>query len=314
MAAAAPDDIAHIIYTSGTTGVPKGVAVSHHNVTRLFDAMDVGLQLAPGQVWTQCSSLAFDYSVWEIWGALLFGGRLVVVPESVTASPSDLHALLIAEQVTVLSQTPSAVAALSPQGLESVALMVAGEACPAEVVGQWAPGRVMINGYGPTETTVYATISAPMTPGSGVVPIGAPVPGAGLFVLDGWLRPVPAGVVGELYVAGRGVAYGYMARAGLTASRFVACPFGGPGARMYRTGDLVCWGADGQLQYLGRADEQVKIRGYRIELGEVQAALAGLDGVDQAVVIAREDRPGDKRLVGYLTGTADPVDAARRAG
>ena len=309
--APAPDDLAHIIYTSGTTGVPKGVAVTHHNVTRLFDALDVGLELAPGQVWTQCHSYAFDFSVWEIWGALLFGGRLVVVPESVARSPHDFHALLVTEQVSVLSQTPSAVAALSPQGLESVALMVAGEACPAEVVNRWAPGRVMINGYGPTETTVYATISAPLTPGWGV-PIGAPVPGAALFVLDGWLRPVAAGVVGELYVAGRGVGVGYVRRAGLTASRFVACPFGEPGARMYRTGDLVRWGTDGQLQYLGRADEQVKIRGYRIELGEIQAALTDLGGVEQAVVIAREDRPGDKRLVGYVTGTADPA-AARDA-
>ena len=260
--------------------------------------------LPAAQVWTQCHSYAFDFSVWEIWAALLGGGRLVVVPESVAGSPEDFHDVLVAEQVSVLTQTPSAVAALSPEGLESVALLLGGEACPAELVDRWAPGRVMINAYGPTEITVYAAISAPLTPGSGVPPIGAPVPTAALFVLDGWLRPVPAGVVGELYVAGRGVGVGYMGRAGLTGSRFVACPFGGPGARMYRTGDLVCWGADGQLRYLGRADEQVKIRGYRIELGEIQAALAGLDGVEQAVVIAREDRPGDKRLVGYVTETS----------
>jgi glycopeptidolipid biosynthesis protein len=313
----APDDLAHIIYTSGTTGTPKGVAVTHHNVTRLFDSLDAGFELSADQVWTQCHSYAFDYSVWEIWGALLHGGRLVVVPESVTSAPEDLHALLVAERVSVLSQTPSAVGMLSPQGLESASLVIAAEPCPGEVVDRWAPGRVMINGYGPTETTVYATVSAPLPAGSGVVPIGAPVPGAALFVLDGWLQPVPAGVVGELYVAGSGVGCGYLGRAGLTSSRFVACPFGGagaPGARMYRSGDLVWWGADGQLRYVGRADEQVKIRGYRIELGEIQAVLAGLDGVTQAAVIAREDRPGDKRLVGYVTGTADPVEIRAALG
>ncbi len=301
----APGDIAYAIYTSGTTGVPKGVAVTHQNVTRLFDGLDVGFRPAPGQVWTQCHSHGFDYSVWEIWGALLHGGRLVVVPESVAASPDDLHALLVSEKVTVLSQTPAAVAALDVRSLDTAALMVAGEACPSEVVDEWAPHRVMVNGYGPTETTIYATISAPLRAGAGV-PIGSPVPGAAVFVLDQWLRPVLPGVTGEVYVAGRGVGVGYLRRAGLTAARFVACPFGAPGSRMYRTGDVARWGEDGQLRYLGRADEQVKIRGYRIELGEIQAALAALDGVEQAVVIARRDGPGDMRLVGYVTGSADP--------
>ena len=181
-------------------------------------------------MWTQCHSYAFDLSVWEIWGALLHGGRLVVVPESVARTPDEFHALLVAEQVSVLTQTPSAAGVLSPEGLGPVALVVAGEACPAELVDRWAPGRVMINWYGPTETTMGPAWTTPLTPGSGVVPIGSPVPGAALFVLDRWLRPVPVGVVGELYVAGAGVGVGYVGRAGLSASRFVACPFvGGPG-------------------------------------------------------------------------------------
>ena len=290
MPAPAPEDIAYLIYTSGTTGIPKGVAVTHHNVTRLLEALDAGRVLAPGQVWSQWHSLAFDVSVCEMWGALLYGGRLVVVPESVVRSPEDFHALLVAEQVSVLSQTPSAfyalqtVDALAPElgdQLKLQAVVFAGEALEPQRLGTWLdnhPGSPrLLNLYGITETTVHASLREIVEGDvdSTVSPIGVPLAHLGFFVLDGWLRAVPAGVVGELYVAGGGLAYGYVGRAGLTASRFVACPFGGLGARMYRSGDLVCWGADGQLRYLGRADEQVKIRGYRIELGEVQAALAG---------------------------------------
>ncbi|OBF84946.1 non-ribosomal peptide synthetase [Mycobacterium sp. 852002-51163_SCH5372311] len=319
-AAPAPDDIAYIIYTSGTTGVPKGVAVAHQNVTRLLESLDA--EVALGQVWTQCHSLAFDFSVWEIWGALLHGGRLVVVPDSVVRSPDDLHALLVKEQVGVLSQTPSAFYALQTadalqpelgRQLKLQTVVFGGEALEPQRLGTWLehhPGLPrLINMYGITETTVHASFReiAGSDVESNVSPIGGPLAHLGFFVLDGWLRPVPAGVVGELYVAGAGQAYGYVGRAGLTSSRFVACPFGAAGSagqRMYRTGDLVRWGTDGQLRYVGRADEQVKIRGYRIELGEIQAALIAVDGVEQAVVIAREDRPGDKRLVGYVTESA----------
>jgi amino acid adenylation domain-containing protein len=302
----AADDLAYIMYTSGTTGVPKGVAVTHHNVTQLIEALHAILPAAGA--WSQWHSYSFDASVQQIFGALLGGGRLVVVPELVAASPKDFHALLISERVSVLAQTPSAAAMLSPEGLESMALLVGAEPCPIEVVDRWAPGRVMINAYGPTETTIDVTFSAPLTPGPGAPPIGAPVPGAALFVLDGWLRPVPAGVVGELYVAGRGVGVGYVRRAGLTGSRFVACPFGGaeaPGTRMYRSGDLVWWGADGQLRYVGRADEQVKIRGYRIELGEIQAVLTAHPRVGQAAVTAHTlagavEGVSDTLLVGYV--------------
>ena len=199
--APAPEDIAYLIYTSGTTGVPKGVAITHHNVTQLLDVAGCR-PAARREVWSQCHSLAFDVSVWEILGALLRGGRLVVVPESVARSPEDFHALLVAEQVSVFTQTPSAVGVLSPQGLESAALVVGGEACPAEVVDRWAPGRVMINAYGPTETTVCAAISAPLTAGSGVVPIGVAGVGGGV-VCAGWVVAAGAGGGGRGVVCGR---------------------------------------------------------------------------------------------------------------
>ena len=240
MAAATPDDLAYVIYTSGTTGLPKGVGLTHANVTQLLGSL--GAHLPAAGVWSHAHSLAFDASVWEIFGALLRGGRVVIIADTVARSAHDLHATLVAEGVTVLTQTPSAAAILPTEGLDSASLVVVGEACPPEVVQRWAPNRVMLNAYGPTETTMCVAISAPLTPETRLVPIGSPVGGAALFVLDSSLRPVPVGVAGELYVAGAGLGAGYLGRAPLTGSRFVACPFGAPGQRMYRTGDLVRWG------------------------------------------------------------------------
>ena len=223
--APAPEDIAYLIYTSGTTGVPKGVAVTHRNVTQLLESLHAG-SAGRGRCGRSGTRYAFDVSVWEILGALLHGGRLVVVPESVAGSPDDFHALLVAEQVSVLTQTPSAVGMLSPQGLESAALLVGGEACPAEVVDRWAPGRVMINAYGPTEATVYAAMSAPLTCGVGG---GADrvAGGGGGVVCAGWVVAPGAGRGGRGVVCGRspGWGVGMWRRAGLTGSRFVACPF-----------------------------------------------------------------------------------------
>ena len=200
LAAAAADDIAYLIYTSGTTGVPKGVAIAHHNLTQHLESLRAGLP--PGQVWAQWFSYAFDGSVWEIWGALLHGGRLVVVPESAAGSPEDFHALLVAERVSMFIQTPSAVGMLSTEGLDSVALVIGGEACPAEVVDRWAPGRMMINAYGPTEATVYAAMTTPLRAGSGAPPIGAPVAGGGVLCA-GWVVATRAGRGGRGVVCGR---------------------------------------------------------------------------------------------------------------
>ncbi|MEK0470704.1 AMP-binding protein [Mycobacterium ulcerans] len=279
---------------------------------------------SPNRVWTQWHSYSFDVSVWEIWGALLSGARLVVVPEHTAKSPDERLGLLVEERVNVLSQTPSAFYALQAAAeasdelssrLQLDAVLFAGEALQPHRLTSWMsrhprrPG--LFNLYGTTETTVHASwreIVGSDT-AADVSPIGTPLPSLGFFVLDGWLRPVPVGVVGELYVAGGGVGLGYWRRADLTGTRFVACPFGQtPGTRMYRTRDLVWWGTDGQLRYLGRADNQVEIRGFRIEPGEVGAALSRMAGVDQAVVIARHDHPGDPRLVGYFTGNADPTE------
>ncbi|MET0234049.1 MAG: amino acid adenylation domain-containing protein, partial [Kibdelosporangium sp.] len=303
-----PSHPAYLIYTSGSTGTPKGVLVPHQNVVHLLDATRALFEFGADDVWTLFHSYAFDFSVWELWGALVFGGRLVVVPWEVSRSPDEFLRLLAGERVTVLNQTPSAFAQLvhADTGAAELALryvVFGGEALDPVAVREWHARRgeespVLVNMYGITETTVH------VTHGKTDQGIGRPLPHLRCYVLDTALRPVPAGVVGELYVSGAGLARGYRNRTGLTATRFVADPFGAPGARMYRTGDLARWTADGTLDYQGRADHQVKIRGFRIELGEIEATLSTHPQVSQAVVIAREDVPGDKRLVAYAVTQA----------
>ncbi|WP_248807398.1 non-ribosomal peptide synthetase, partial [Pseudomonas sp. MWU13-2100] len=310
-----PHHLAYVIYTSGSTGLPKGVMVEHRNVARLFSATQSWFEFNEQDVWALFHSFAFDFSVWEIWGALLHGGRLLVVPQLVSRSPEDCYALLCNAGVTVLNQTPSAFRQLlNAQGESDLRhslrqVIFGGEALETGILKPWYArvanvGTQLVNMYGITETTVHVTyclLGAADAQRAGVSPIGVRIPDLQLYVLDGRREPVPVGVVGELYVGGAGVARGYLNRAELTAERFLANPFSkDPQARLYKTGDLGRWMADGSLDYLGRNDDQVKIRGFRIELGEIEAALAACDGVREAVVLAREDEPGDKRLVAYV--------------
>jgi amino acid adenylation domain-containing protein len=322
-----PENLAYVMYTSGSTGKPKGVLISHSNVTRLFDATEGWFGFGPDDVWTLFHSYAFDFSVWELWGALLYGGRLVVVPYWASRSSEDFRELLLREQVTVLNQTPSgfrqliqADAEAGPPAKTALRYVIfGGEALELASLKPWIERHGdqqprLVNMYGITETTVHVTYR-PITfddlgSGSGSV-IGVPIPDLRLLLLDPHGAPVPVGVPGEIHVGGAGVARGYLNRDQLTAERFLPDPYSPTGGRLYRSGDLARRLENGELEYLGRIDDQVKLRGYRIELGEIEAVLTGHPDVTECAVIAREDIPGDKRLVAYIVTDQPTTDHFR---
>ncbi|MEV2200359.1 amino acid adenylation domain-containing protein [Streptomyces fradiae] len=308
------DDAAYMIYTSGSTGRPKGVVVSHRGVAELARTLRDRMRITPDSRTLQFSSPSFDAAVFERAASLLNGAALVT-PSRDKLAGDELADVIRDFGVTHALLPPAVLPTMDPRELPGLAVLAAGgEALPGELVDRWSRDRCLVNAYGPTETTVCATLSGPLS-GGATPPIGTRVEGSTVYVLDAFLRPVPDGVAGELYIGGESLSRGYWGRPGLTAERFVADPFGAPGARMYRTGDVVRRRADGQLEYVGRVDHQVKIRGFRIELGEIEAALLARPGVRQAVVAVREDRPGSKRLVGYVVpedGTT-PDPAALRA-
>ncbi|HRL23128.1 MAG TPA: amino acid adenylation domain-containing protein, partial [Alcaligenes sp.] len=308
-----PETLAYLIYTSGSTGRPKGAQLSHANVVRLFSATEPWFDFGPQDVWTQFHSYAFDFSVWEIFGALCTGGKLVIVPYLTSRSPRDFLQLLHQEKVTVLNQTPSAfgqLVALIGQDMPALALrtvVFGGEALEPKRLEPWIDvfGDAMptlINMYGITETTVHVTYRPVRRQDLAETgsPVGAAIADLGLYVLDSALNRVPIGVAGELCVSGAGLARGYLNQAALTCERFVADPFSDQGERMYRTGDLARWTAQGQLDYLGRIDHQVKLRGFRIELGEIESQLLALDGIREAVVLA-QGSGADTRLAAYVS-------------
>nr|WP_278314499.1 non-ribosomal peptide synthetase [Lolliginicoccus levis] len=327
-------NVAYVIYTSGSTGRPKGVAVTHGTVTTLM-ANTAGLfEFSAEDVWSLFHSYAFDFSVWEMWGALLHGGAVVVVDYYTSRSPAGFLELLEREGVTVLSQTPTAFYQLieadrargeqaatageaggAGAGLALRYVVFGGEALDLSQLGRWyarhgegAPR--LVNMYGITETTVHVThreLDRAFAASASASVIGRGIPGLRVYVLDARLRPVPPGVAGELYVAGPQLARGYAGRADLSFARFVACPFGSPGERMYRTGDVGRWGVEGELEYFGRSDSQVQLRGFRIELGEVEAVLGRCAGVARAVVLVRGHEVLGERLVGYVVAESGAV-------
>ncbi|MER7185525.1 amino acid adenylation domain-containing protein [Streptomyces hyaluromycini] len=321
--AAGPDHLAYVIYTSGSTGRPKGVQVPHRGIVNRLRWMQDAYRLTGADTVLQKTPISFDVSVWELFWPLLTGARLVLAAPGGHRDPEHLAALMRDERVTVCHFVPpmldTFLAAGRAADCGSLRLVVcSGEALPADLARRFhraLPGAALENLYGPTEASVDVTrwTSRPGWTGA-AVPIGTPIANTRAYVLDALLRPAPVGVPGELYLGGVQLARGYGGRPGLTADRFVPDPYGGsPGARLYRTGDLARWHADGYVEYLGRTDHQVKVRGFRIELGEIEAALLDLEPVAQAVAVVREDRPGDRRIVAYLTTSRSPSAGDLRA-
>ncbi|MEV0059083.1 non-ribosomal peptide synthase/polyketide synthase [Nocardia sp. NPDC050718] len=319
-----PANTAYVIYTSGSTGRPKGVVIPHANVLALLDNSERHFGFGPSDVWTMFHSYAFDFSVWELWGALLTGGSIVLVDYYTSRSPEQFRELLLAERVTVLNQTPSAFYQLIAADLAAApgdyalrTVIFGGEALePQRLTGWFARyprSPRLVNMYGITETTVHASYRE-ITPETGSASvIGGALAGLTVRVLDSRLRPVPVGVPGEIYVSGAQLARGYLARPDLTASRFVADAYGAPGSIAYRSGDLARWTADGDLEYLGRADQQVNLRGFRVELGEIEAALLHSSVAPREVaVLVRTDLVDEPRIVAYLVAGPDTgrIDAA----